>query len=319
LAPCPITFRESSKSFCGSEKAEFSQEIIFMTPHETPTDLDLAHLCQLQEKPLPFEPGEPLFWTDPHIAQQMLAVHLDPNTDAASRRPEIIERSTNWIATALGLPPGAALLDLGCGPGLYAGRLAQAGFQVTGVDFSQNSIDYATARAREQHLNIQYRCQNYLQLDDEALYSAVLLIYGDFCPLAPEQRAQLLANIQRALKPGGCFILDVSTPALRQKYGLKNGWYAAASGFWKAGPHLVLEQGFSYPNDLYLDQYVVVEGDAKISVYRNWFQDYTPETIRAELEAAGFAVESLWSDLTGTPYTPDSDWIGIVARKPEGR
>jgi SAM-dependent methyltransferase len=289
-----------------------------MTFPEMPTNLDLAHLCQLQEKPMPFEPGEPLFWTDPHIASQMLAFHLNPNVDAASRRPETIARATNWIATALGLQSGAPILDLGCGPGLYAERLAQAGFQVTGVDFSQNSIDYATAQAREQHLPVQYRCQNYLQLDDEALYSAVLLIYGDLCPLAPEQRARLLANIQRALKPGGCFILDVSAPSLRQKYGLKNSWYAAGSGFWKPGPHLVLEQGFSYPDDLYLDQYTVIESNAKISVYRNWFQDYTPETIRAELEASGFAVESLWSDLTGTPYSPTSDWIGIVARKPGG-
>jgi SAM-dependent methyltransferase len=289
-----------------------------MTFPEMPTALDMAHVCQLQQKPLPFEPGEPLFWTDPHIAQQMLATHLNPDTDAASRRPETIARATHWIATSLGLQPGDPILDLGCGPGLYAERLARAGFQVTGVDFSQNSIEYATAQARAQHLAIQYRCQNYLQLADEGLYSAALLIYGDFCPLAPEQRAQLLANIQRALKPGGCFVLDVSTPSLRQKYGLKNGWYAAASGFWKPGPHLVLEQGFSYPGDLYLDQYVVVESNAKISVYRNWFQDYTPDTIRAELEAGGFAVESLWSDLTGTPYAPASDWIGIVARKSGG-
>jgi SAM-dependent methyltransferase len=277
--------------------------------------IDLSRILQAQEKPQPFEPGEPQFWTDPHIASQMLSFHLDPTLDAASRRPETIDRITNWIATSVGLQPGDHILDLGCGPGLYAQRLAQAGFQVTGVDFSQNSIDYALSQAKEKQLPIQYRCQSYLQLDEPAQYSAVLLIYGDFCPLAPQQRAKLLANVRRALKPNGCFILDVTTPHLRQKDGLKNGWYAAGQGFWKPGPHLVLEQGFAYPDDLFLDQYIVIEGDGKISVYRNWFQDYTPETIRAELSAGGFEVESLWNDLAGTPYTPDSDWIGIVARK----
>lgn len=286
-----------------------------MTPSEPPTLLDLSRLLQLQEKPQPFEPGEPLFWTDPHIAKQMLACHLDPTIDAASRRPETIDRITHRIAASAGLHPGASLLDLGCGPGLYAERLAQAGFQVTGVDFSQNSIDYAIAQARENGLPIQYRCQNYLELDEPARYSAVLLIYGDFCPLSPAQRSKLLANVRAALQPGGCFILDVTTPRLRQKHGLKNGWYAAAQGFWKPGPHLVLEQGFSYPGDLFLDQYTVIESDGKITVYRNWFQDYTPETIRAELAAGGFTVESLWADLAGAPYTPDSEWIGIVARK----
>ncbi len=286
-----------------------------MASSETHTAIDLPRVCQLQEKPQPFEPGEPLFWTDPHIARQMLASHLDPTTDTASRRPETIDRITNWIATSVGLHPGDGILDLGCGPGLYAERLAQAGFQVTGVDFSQNSIDYAIAQAQEKKLSIQYRCDDYLELGDKALYSAALLIYGDFCPLSPEKRVRLLANVRTALKPGGCFILDVTTPRLRQKYGLKNGWYAAGKGFWKPGPHLVLEEGFAYPDDLFLDQSIVIEGDGKISVYRNWFQDYTPETIRAELAAGSFEVESLWGDLTGMLYTPDSEWIGIVARK----
>lgn len=286
-----------------------------MLASEAHTAIDLYRIGQLQEKPQPFEPGEPLFWTDPHIAKQMLASHLDPNVDGASRRPETIERSTNWISASVGLCSGDSILDLGCGPGLYAERLAQAGFQVTGVDFSQNSIDYAIAHAHDKQLPIQYRCLNYLELDDPAQYSAVLLIYGDYCPLSPEQRAKLLAKVRTFLKPGGCFILDVTTPRLRQKYGLKNGWYAVGQGFWKPGPHLVLEQGFAYPNDLFLDQYIVIEGDGKISVYRNWFQEYTPETIRAELAAGGFEIESLWGDLTGSPYTPTSEWIGIVARR----
>jgi SAM-dependent methyltransferase len=286
-----------------------------MTPSETNNAIDLSRICQMQEKPQPFEQGEPQFWTDPHIARQMLASHLDPTVDGASRRPETIERITNRITTTVGLRSGDCILDLGCGPGLYAERLAQAGFQVTGVDFSQNSIDYAIAQAREQQLPIQYRCKDYLELDDPAMYSAVLLIYGDFCPLSPEQRARLLASVHAALKPGGCFILDVTTPLCRQKYGLKNGWYAAGQGFWKPGPHLVLEKGFVYPNDLFLDQFIVIEGDGKISVYRNWFQDYTPATISAELAAGGFEIESLWGDLTGMPYTPDSEWIGIIARK----
>lgn len=282
-----------------------------MSQSLTSSCLDINRLSQLQAKPVPYSAGEEHFWTDPHIATQMLAAHLDPNTDAASRRPETIQRSVAWIVETLGLCAGDAVLDLGCGPGLYASRLAQYRLQVTGVDFSENSIQYA----RQQSLDIAYRCQNYLQLHDESQYEAALLIYGDLCPLAPEQRTLLLANVMRALKPGGSFVLDVTTPRLRQRIGLKNSWYAAQSGFWKPDPHLVLEQGFAYENNLYLDQYTILEADGKISVYRQWLQDYTAETIRAELEVNGFAVQSLWGDLTGSPYEPSGDWIGIIAKK----
>jgi SAM-dependent methyltransferase len=220
------------------------------------------------------------------------------------------------LIESLSLQAGDAVLDLGCGPGLYAARLANAGLQVTGVDYSHRSIEYAKNYADEANLNITYRYQNYLELSDEDRFDAALLIYGDFCPLNPQQRARLLKNVHRALKPNGKFALDVSTRECRRKYGNKNGWRAVASGFWKPGPHLLLEEGFDYPEQsVWLDQYTIIEADGKLSVYRNWFQDYTPEAITAELSQGGFSVESLWGDLTGKSYTPESEWIGLITCK----
>lgn len=276
----------------------------------------ISQLSPLQRKPAPFTRGEALFWDDPHISSQMLDVHLNPEIDAASRRPETIDRSVRWLMETLGLKTGDPILDLGCGPGLYASRFASVGLQVTGVDTSRRSIEYATNQAHANKLNICYRYQNYLDLTDENQYQAAFLIYGDFCPLNPEQRARLLKNVHRALKPNGRFVLDVSTREHRKKYGVRNGWYAAESGFWKPGPHLVLEEGFDYPEQsIWLDQYIVIEANGKVSVYRNWFQDYTPESITAELLQAGFSVESLWGDLTGVPYAPGSEWIGVVTSR----
>lgn len=274
----------------------------------------LSELIDLQQKPAPFTPGEALFWNDPHISAQMLKFHLDPEVEAASRKSETIDRSVAWLIDTLALKPGDALLDLGCGPGLYASRLARAGLRVTGVDYSQRSIEYARQYACDHALDIEYRYQNYLELADENRYEAACLIYGDFCPLAPQQRARLLTNIQRALKPGGKFALDVSTREHRRRHGNQHIWYAADSGFWKPGPHLVLADGFDYPEQsIWLDQYIVIEPDEKMSVYRNWFQDYAPDTITAELAQGGFQVQSMWGDLAGLPYTMDSEWIGIVA------
>lgn len=254
--------------------------------------IDINRLCALQRRPPLFEPGDALFWDDPYISAQMLKAHLDPNNDAASRKPETIDSSVRWLIEALDLNAGDALLDLGCGPGLYASRFAANGCQVTGVDYSQRSIDYATQQARETGQAITYRYQNYLTLQDNGQFDAACLIYGDYCPLAPDARKLLLANIHRALKPEGRIAMDVSTPENRRINGVRNGWYAVETGFWKAGPHLVLEQGFNYPeDDIYLDQYIVIESDGTLSVYRNWFQDFTAEKITQELEIGGFTVD----------------------------
>lgn len=276
--------------------------------------LQLGLLQPLGQPPALFEPGEPLFWDDPHISAQMLAAHLDPNTEAASRPPDVIARMVDWLVETLALRPGDAVIDLGCGPGLYATQLARRGLRVTGVDYSRRSIEYARVAAAGHDLAITYRHQDYLTLDDDAQYDAALLIYGDLCVLAPEKRDALLRRIHRALKPGGRLACDVTTRRLRARVGVRPNWYVAESGFWKPGPHLVLERGFDYPDhDTYLDQYTVVEPDGRVSVYRNWFLDYAPETITPPLQAAGFAVRGLWGDLAGTPLTPQSEWIGVVA------
>jgi SAM-dependent methyltransferase len=224
---------------------EKTSEIIF---EQSPVNLDI--LNHLQEKPEPFTPGESLFWDDPYISEKMLAAQLDPLNALASRHPETIARSIDWLMQSLELRRGASILDLGCGPGLYSARFAQRGLSVTGVDHSRRSIDYATQYAQQHGLNILYRYQNYLTLEGTGQYDVAFLFYGNYCPLSPRERRQLLQNVYRSLKPGGYFVLDVSTREHRKRHGSVHGWRVAENGFWKPGLHLVLEQGFDYPERL---------------------------------------------------------------------
>jgi SAM-dependent methyltransferase len=281
-------------------------------------DVDLGLLLSLQERPEPFAPGEPLFWNDSHISEQMLACHLDQDTELASRPRTEIGASVAWICDSLGLHEGARVLDLGCGPGLYATELARRGLHVTGVDYSRRSIDYANAAAVDGGLDLEYHYANYHEFDLGGSWDAVLLIYGEFSVFPPDLRARLLARVRSALKPGGHFVLDVSSSRLARRRMHGANWYVAETGFWKAGPHLVLESGFDYPDHplLHVDQSVVVEENGAVTVYRNWFQDYIPDMIRSEIAAGDYEIRGTWSDLAGTPWSGDSDWIGIVARKP---
>lgn len=279
--------------------------------------LDLAGLAIRCQKPPRFAPGEPRFWDDPHIAKQMLATHLDPTVEAASRPPEVIDRTVAWLADELALAPGKALLDLGCGPGLYTRRFAERGLQVTGVDLSENSLAYA----RQNDPASAYHVCDYRALDTydwQEVFDAAVLIYGDMCVLNENDRDVVLGHIWRALKPGGRFAFDVSTPLHHAWTDGETSWYAVdGPGFWKPESHLVLEGRFTYPeHDTALEQYTVIETDGTVTQYRNWFHDYTPDTIAPVVEAAGFTMRGTYANLYGTPYTPESWWVGLVVEKP---
>ena len=77
----------------------------------------------------------------------------------------------------------------------------------------------------------------------------------------------------------------------------------------------MLEDGFDYPEEsIYLDQAIVIEDGGNITVYRNWFQDYSLETITKELNEGSFTVITAGNDLAGTPYTEDNGWIGLITQ-----
>ena len=122
-------------------------------------------------------------WTDEHTSEQMLKYHLKEDVDLSSRNAVFIERSVEWIASAFEIGAGTKIADFGCGPGLYATRLAQRQADVTGIDFSKRSIQYAQEAATREGLSIHYVNQNYLEFETDDRFGLILMVMCDFCAL----------------------------------------------------------------------------------------------------------------------------------------
>lgn len=152
----------------------------------------------------------PAMWNDPHISAHMLVNHLDPDSSLTSRSHSFINHSAEWIISLLRLCSGDHVLDLGCGPGLYACRLARKGISMTGIDVSARSLDHARAVAVREGLPATFAQGSYLDFDLDQDFDAAILIYEDYCALSPGQRANLLGRITAPLKNGGHFLFDVT-------------------------------------------------------------------------------------------------------------
>jgi SAM-dependent methyltransferase len=103
--------------------------------------MDITKIIKKVGNPTPYDKGTDMMWTDRHISKFLLKAHINPEIGVASRTSTDIDKTVGMIDKMVS--PGSEILDLGCGPGLYAERLSKKGYKVTGVDFSKNSIDYA--------------------------------------------------------------------------------------------------------------------------------------------------------------------------------
>ena len=275
-------------------------------------------LERINKRPEPFEfyTASDL-WTDEHTSAQMLSFHLNEAIDVSSRNVEFIRRSVEWIASKFNIGKDTKIADFGCGPGLYATHLAKRRANVTGIDFSGRSIEYAKRVAGREQLNIRYVKQNYLDFETQDRFDLVLMIMCDFCALSPTQRKEILRKFHRILKPGGAVLLDVySLAALDQKEEVSTYEVNLLNGFWSPNKYYGFLNTFKYDEErVAVDKYTIVESERTRTVY-NWLQYFAPEDLEKELRDAGLSVEGLYSDVTGTPYDQNSGEFAVIATRP---
>ncbi len=248
-------------------------------------------IISMSARPAIYEKGTAFMWTDEHISKQLLNTHLNPDIDLASRKQTSIEKTVDWILGTQGGNEKLNILDLGCGPGLYAELLAKEGHNVTGVDISETSINYARQSAKEKGLGISYVNASYLDIDFmPGQYDLVLLIYTDFGALSPTGQGHLLGQVYRALKKGGTFIFDVLKDNGLENKIAPNTWEASNGGFWSPAPYVMLSQSFLYEKEkVALFQNILIDENDKTEIYRFWTHFFNEKDIERKLKKGKFA------------------------------
>lgn len=124
------------------------------------------------------------------------------------------QAEVEFLVQTMSLPPGSAILDVGCGTGRHSVSLAALGYRVTGLDLSEAML--AEARKTASEAGVECR---FLQADatsfhlDETFDGAICLCEGSFglLSLADDPKTRDLAvlnNVSACLKPGAPFILN---------------------------------------------------------------------------------------------------------------
>lgn len=272
------------------------------------------------ERPRPWSQSDGnLPWNDPAFSKRMLREHLDQSHGAASRVADEREQQIEWIWQKLGLQPGDHLLDLTCGPGLYAVALAQRGVEVSGVDFSPASIAYARELAGQE--GVGDRCE-FFEADvrqielGEGRFDAALFIYGQLAVFSREQARALLEKSARALRPGAGLVVELLAQEKVDKEN-SNWWFSDDKGLWGDAPFLHLGERFWYEEGkLSCERFYTVHLETgELDEILLCDQTYSIEEVKEMMAATGFAEVDVHPGWDGLPLYDADEWNVYVGRR----
>ena len=146
----------------------------------------------------------------------------------------------DMIVHVLGLQPGDRVLDLACGSGEHALRLARRGLDVLGVDIAPRLIAHCRQQAADLGVTTaRFEVGDMRDLAYEAEFDAVLLLSGSFGFFDDAINYDVLTRTARALQPGGHLLVDVFDPAQmvvrppRRTWSAYGGGYSLRTTWWE--------------------------------------------------------------------------------------
>ena len=211
-----------------------------------------------------------------------------------------------------GISPRTAV-DLACGTGSVAVRLAEMGLQVTAVDLSEEMLCAAAQKAQGMENAPTFVRQSLQELHlPRAVDLAVCALDSMDYILDPDDCRKAIRRVYKALNPGGCFIFDVNTPEkLRAMDGQvfldeDDDVYCVWRGEFDEETNIC-----SYGMDLFQRQGQVWH--RSFEEHREYA--YSAEQLITYLRQAGFTAIAVYGDRSLTAPKENEQRIYLKARK----
>ncbi|MFC4589896.1 class I SAM-dependent methyltransferase [Sphaerisporangium corydalis] len=196
----------------------------------------------------------------------------------------------------LRVPAGAAVLDLGCGPGTYAVPLARRGAAVTGVDLSAALLDRAAVAASAAGVEIRLVRADMREFVEPDRFDLVISMYTSFGLFADhDQNMRVLRNVRASLAPGGRLMIDLYGKEILARDGGQPKIIDVEGGT------LIVRGTVLDEWTRFRDDFVLVQGDRarRGHVVHNL---YSAVELKAMLGEAGFADIECFGGFDAEPF-----------------
>jgi ubiquinone/menaquinone biosynthesis C-methylase UbiE len=225
-----------------------------------------------------------------------------------------LERDRREVARlldVLGLPSGSRILDVPCGQGRHAHLLAEAGFDVDGLDYSTELLTRARDRGTGSRLRYTRGDMRKLPARWTSRFDAVLNLFTSFGFFAqPADDRVVLAEFARVLKPGGVLVWHGGSRDGVMARFLARDWWQTTDGTLIAH-----ERSFDGLSGV-LTVHSVWSGPSGRGSREHRIRLYTPTRLAELCADAGLIVEQAFDSFSNKPLTRRSSEMLLVAWKP---
>jgi SAM-dependent methyltransferase len=212
------------------------------------------------------------------------------------------------VAGLLGLRPGMRVLDVPCGEGRIAGRLASRGCEVVGLDVSERFL----ATARRRHPEVTFVHGDMRELDYRSEFDAVVNWFTSFGYFDPAVNDAVLAGFARALRPTGQLLVELLNPELVARLVELAGG-TVAQVMEREGDLLVDRVRYDPDEGLsHTERWIVRDGAVRRLSFS--LEQVPGPKLRERLCRAGFSEVELFGR-GGEPFDPEGTRLIALARR----
>ncbi|QUH01214.1 class I SAM-dependent methyltransferase [Saccharopolyspora erythraea] len=242
----------------------------------------------------------PPFDTEDLFDEDYLRFAERPLEERSDAEAELVER-------LLEPRPGARVLDLACGHGRIANRLAARGFAVSGLDITPVFLDHARQDARERGVEVDYVQGDMRELPWTGHFDAIVNWFTAFGYFDDAGNRRVLDQAFQALRPGGRLLLELNN----QAYVLRSYQHSIVQEI--DGDLLVDRHRFDPLTSRNIVERTIVR-DGRARRFHYFTRMFGFPELRDWLLAAGFGeVEGFGED--GEPLTAECRRMLVLARR----
>lgn len=205
--------------------------------------------------------------------------------------------------------PGAAVLDMCCGPGRHSLELARRGYNVTGVDRTEAFLATARERAQEEGLHLELIRCDAREFARRESFDLAINLYTSFGYFENQDDDRRMArNLFEALRPGGRLVIDMMGKEILARIFTPRSWE-------EIDGVIILQERLLADSWRWIDnRWILLRGQERHEFHLG-HRLYSADELCSLLEGVGFATTQAHGSLAGAPYDQEAKRMVVVAEK----